>query len=61
MEESQNEMPCPSIKIFLKNTCRKSKKGVFLQRQKSQKGAKYARTKISKRCKPASPISAHNR
>jgi hypothetical protein len=43
------------FRVYLKNlvqkTCRKSQKGVYLQRQKPQKGVKYNRAKISKRCK----------
>jgi hypothetical protein len=38
---SQNNCP---------KTCRKSQKGVYLQRQKSQKGVEYGGAKISKRC-----------
>ena len=32
--------------LFQWNSCKKSQKGVYLHRQKSQKGVKYVRTEI---------------
>ena len=36
--------------LFRQNSCRKSQKGVYLRRVKSQKGVKYGSSEISKRC-----------
>ena len=36
--------------LFRQNSCRKSQKGVYLQRVKSQKGVKYGSSEIAKRC-----------
>ena len=36
--------------LFRQNSCRKSQKGVYLYRVKSQKGVKYGSSEISKRC-----------
>ena len=36
--------------LFHQNHCRKSQKGVYLHREKSQKGVKYGTTEISERC-----------
>lgn len=36
--------------LFHQNYCRKSQKGVYLNRVKSQKGVGYGGTEISERC-----------
>ena len=36
--------------LFFFIFCKKSQKGVYLYRVKSQKGVKYGSSKISKRC-----------
>lgn len=36
--------------VFQQDSCIKSQKGVYLHHEKSQKGVKYDRAKISKRC-----------
>ena len=36
--------------LFRQNSYRKSQKGVYLHRIKSQKGVKYGSSEISKRC-----------
>ena len=36
--------------FFRQNSCRKSQKGVYLHRVKSQKGVKYESSEIAKRC-----------
>ena len=36
--------------LFRQNYCRKSQKGVYLHRVKSQKGVKFGISEIAKRC-----------
>ena len=36
--------------LFRQNSCKKSQKGVYLHRVKSQKGVKYRDSEIAKRC-----------
>ena len=36
--------------LFSQNSCKKSQKGVYLHRVKSQKGVKFGSPEISKRC-----------
>ena len=36
--------------LFRQNSCRKSQKGVYLHRVKSQNGVKYGSSEIAKRC-----------
>ena len=36
--------------LFRQNSCKKSQKGVYLHRVKSQKGVNFGSSEISKRC-----------